>query len=201
MGLAANSKLDVALSGQKPQLEWADIDIDKLIDQALAQRPDMAAAWARLRASESAVSEAESDLWPTLSLDAGAAWKAIHGRNAPSSDSVRSDFSNRGLEGRAGLVLTYPLFEGFALSNAVRRKQALADMARADAERQEQRVIEQVWNSYQNLVTAGQRVEASNELLSSAELSYESMRISYRAGVAQIVELLQAQSTLADARS
>lgn len=102
---------------------------------------------------------------------------------------------------RPGLVLTYPLFEGFALSNAVRRKQAVADMVRADAERQEQRVIEQVWNSYQNLATAGQRVEASNELLSSAELLYESMLISYRAGVAQIVELLQAQSTLADARS
>jgi outer membrane protein len=201
MGLAANSKLDVVLSEQKPQLEWADINLDKVIDQALAQRPDMAAAWARLRASESAVSEAESDLWPTLSLEAGAAWKELHGRSAPSSSSESTDFSNRGFEGRAGLVLTYPLFEGFALSNAVRRKQALADRARADAERQEQRVIEQVWNSYQNLTTAGQRVEASNELLSSAELSYESMLISYRAGVAQIVELLQAQSTLADARS
>ena len=34
-----------------------------------------------------------------------------------------------------------------------------------------------------------------------AELSYESLLISYREGVAQIVELLQAQSTLADARS
>ena len=44
-------------------------------------------------------------------------------------------------------------------------------------------------------------MEASSELLSSAELSYESSLISYREGVAQIVELLQAQSTLADARS
>lgn len=201
MGLAANTKLDIAPSEQEPRLEWADVNIDKVIDQALDQRPDMAAAWAKLRSSESAISEAESNLWPTLSLQAGAAWKEIHGRSPPPNSGESEDFYNNGFEGRAGLVVTYPLFEGFALINAVRRKKALAEMARAEAERQEQQVIEQVWNSYQNLNTAGQRVEASNELLNSAELSYDSMLISYRAGVAQIVELLQAQSTLADARS
>ena len=99
------------------------------------------------------------------------------------------------------MVLKFSLFEGFSINNAIRRKQALADKARANAESQEQLVIEQVWNGYQNLATSGQRVEASSELLSSAELSYESLLISYREGVAQIVELLQAQSTLADARS
>ncbi len=202
MGLAANAKLNVAPSEQEPRLEWADVNIDNVIDQALDQRPDMAAAWARLRESESAVSVAESNLWPTLSLEADAAWKEIHGRSPPVPNSGESEgFDNSGFEGRAGLVLRYSLFEGFAFSNAVRRKKALAEMARAEAERQEQKVIEQVWNSYQNLNTAGQRVEASNELLVSAELSYDSMLISYRAGVAQIVELLQAQSTLADARS
>ena len=202
MGLAANSKLDVAPSEQKPRLEWADINVDKVIEQALGQRPDMAAAWAKLRSSESAISEAESNLWPTLSLEAGASWKELHGSSTPPPNTGAStNFHNSGFEGQAGLVVRYSLFEGFAINNAIRRKQALADMARANAERQEQLVIEQVWNSYQNLATAGQRVEASNELLSSAELSYDSMLISYQAGVAQIVELLQAQSTLADARS
>jgi len=201
MGLAANSKLNVVPSEQPPQLEWAEINVDKVIEEALKQRPDMAAAWANLRSSESAITEEESNLWPTLSLEAGAAWKEIYGRSTPTNPRESENFYNNGFEGQASLVLRYSLFEGFAISNAIRRKQALADMARADAERQEQLVIEQVWNSYQNLATAGQRVEASNELLSSAELSYESMLISYRAGVAQIVELLQAQSTLATARS
>ena len=110
----------------------------------------------------------------------------------PSQSALADDSSEN-----ANARTFWYIAEGFA----IRRKQALADIARADAERQEQLVIAQVWNSYQGLATAGQRVEASNELLSSAELSYESMLISYRAGVAQIVELLQAQSTLADARS
>lgn len=201
MGLAANSKLNVVPSEQKPQLEWANVNVDKVIEEALKQRPDMAAAWANLRSSESAIAEAESNLWPTLSLEAGAAWKEIHGRTPTTNPLESESFHNNGFDGQAGLVIRYSLFEGFAISNAIRRKQALANMARADAERQEQLVIEQVWNSYQNLVTAGQKVEASNELLNSAELSFESMLISYRAGIAQIVELLQAQSTLADARS
>ncbi len=202
MGLGANSKFEIAPYEQKPQLEWADINVDKVIKEALEKRPDMAAAWARLRSSESAVRESESNLWPTLNLEAGAAWKELYGSSTPLPNTGASrDYSNSGFEGRAGLVLKFSLFEGFSIDNAIRRKQALADKARANAERQEQLVIEQVWNSYQNLATSGQRVEASRELLSSAELSYESLLISYREGVAQIVELLQAQSTLADARS
>ena len=200
MGFGANSKLEIAPYEQKPRLEWADINVDKVIKEALQQRPDMAAAWASLRSSESAVSEAQSKLWPTLSLEAGAAWKELYGSSTPGPGESR-DYYNNGFEGRAGMVLKFSLFEGFSINNAIRRKQALADKARVNAESQEQLVIEQVWNGYQNLATSGQRVEASRELLSSAELSYESLLISYREGVAQIVELLQAQSTLADARS
>ena len=200
MGLGANTKVEIAPYEQNPRLEWADINVDKMIKEALEKRPDMAAAWARLRSSESEISQAESNLWPTLSLEAGAAWKELYGRSTP-SPWESADYHNNGFEGRAGLVLKFPLFEGFSIKNTIRRKQALAEKARADAELQEQLVIEQVWNSYQNLATSGERVEASRELLSSAEISYESMLISYREGVAQIVELLQAQSTLADARS
>ena len=202
MGLGANSKFEITPYEQKPRLEWADINVDKVIKEALEKRPDMAAAWASLRSSESEISQAKSNLWPTLSLEAGAAWKEIYGRSTPPANTGASrDYYNSGFVGQAGVVLKFPLFEGFSINNAIRRKQALADKARANAERQEQLVIEQVWNSYQNLATSGQRVEASRELLSSAELSYESLLISYREGVAQIVELLQAQSTLADARS
>ena len=200
MGLGANSKFEIAPYEQKPRLEWADINVDKVIKGALEKRPDMAAAWARLRSAESAIRESESNLWPTLNLEAGAAWKELYGSSPPSAGESR-DYYNNGFEGQAGLVLKFSLFEGYAIKNAIRRRQAMADKARANAERQEQLVIEQVWNGYQNLATSGRRVEASDELLKSADLSYESMLISYQAGVAQIVELLQAQSTLADARS
>ena len=61
-------------------------------------------------------------------------------------------------------------------------------------------VIEQVWNSYQDLTTASAQVEASLELLESAELSYDAALSSYRSGLNTIVELMQAQTTLADGR-
>ena len=157
MGLGANSKLEIAPYDQKPRLEWADNNVDKMIKAALEKRPDMAAAWAGLRSSESAVRESESNLWPTLNLEAGAAWKELYGRSTPGPGESR-DYYNNGFEGRAGVVLKFSLFEGFSINNAIRRKQALADKARANAERQEQLVIEQVMerlSKSRHLRTAG----------------------------------------------
>ena len=129
MGFAANSKLEIAPYDQKPQLEWADNNVDKMIKEALQQRPDMAAAWARLRSSESAIREAKSNLWPTLRLEAGAAWKELYGSSTPLPNTGASrGYYNSGFEGQAGLMLKFSLFEGFALNNAIRRKQALAEI-------------------------------------------------------------------------
>ena len=119
MGLGANSKLEIASYDQKPRLKWADNNVDKMIKEALEKRPDMAAAWASLRSSESAVRESESKLWPTLSLEAGAAWKELYGSSTPGPGESR-DYYNNGFEGRAGVVLKFSLFEGFSINNAIR---------------------------------------------------------------------------------
>ncbi len=190
MGLPADMPLNLALEPGDPEIGRARADVDELIAQALAQRPALAAAVKRLKAAEFRASEAEADLAPTLNLDAGVGWTQIYGPG----------FTNDGMPYSASLTLTYPLFEGFALQNAAKRKHALAEEARAQWRDEQERVMLQVWTSYQNLITAGQSFEASIALLRSAETSYESALTAYRSGLNTIVALMQAQVTLAAAR-
>jgi outer membrane protein TolC len=71
-------------------------------------------------------------------------------------------------------------------------------IARADA--LGQRVVFEVFTSYHLLQTAARRVRTSEDLIASAEQSSEVALGRYRAGVGSVLDLLSAQSALAQAR-
>jgi outer membrane protein TolC len=77
----------------------------------------------------------------------------------------------------------------------------LAKAAEADAESLEQQVILQVWSSYQAVKTAEKRVGSAQDLLAAALRSAEVAEGRYKAGVGSILDLLTAQSALANARA
>jgi len=58
-----------------------------------------------------------------------------------------------------------------------------------------------VWTAFYNMQTAAQQVTSSETLLTSSKESFQVSLARYRAGVADIVELLNAQSTLTSART
>ena len=57
-----------------------------------------------------------------------------------------------------------------------------------------------VWNAYAALTTATQSVKSADELLESATLSERMAAGRYQAGVGSILDLLTAQTALANAR-
>jgi outer membrane protein TolC len=57
-----------------------------------------------------------------------------------------------------------------------------------------------VWNAYQNLITATQSLRTTADLLNSAEQSERVALGRYQAGVGSILDVLNAQSALASAR-
>ncbi len=99
------------------------------------------------------------------------------------------------------LGLRIPLFAGFSRVWNQRAESDLAAAARADAASVQQLVIFQVFSSYYALQTAVRRVHTADDLLASAQQNEEVARGRYRAGVGSILDLLNAQSALADARA
>jgi outer membrane protein len=191
LGLPANTSLHVNPPSGEPLLKQAESDIDRLIATATDQRPDLAAAWATLQARQAEVRQAESAQWPTVNADGAVQRLYLYERH----------FSNAGWPYTGTVNVTWPVFDGFLRRNAVLQAKSNADAAAAALDVQEQAVIAQVWDSYNNLITATQKVEASKDLLESATRSYDAALASYRAGVGNIVQLLQSESTLASARA
>jgi len=190
LGVSATLPVDVADLPQRLDVQPLGEAVDKLIERAESQRPDLARARAQALAVESRASSIRSRGLPKLVVGANASrnyyldepW--VHGDNYS-----------------AAVTLQIPLFNGFKDTSDLLQAQELAKAAHADAETLEQQVILQVWTSYQAVKTAEKRVGSAQDLLAAAAQSAEVAEGRYKAGVGSILDLLTAQSALANARA
>ena len=186
MGLDAGRPLRLAEISQATPDAAFERDIAALIAEARERRPDLKAAEAQLQAARSTIDYARASGLPTLSLGTGPTWLDTGGINT---------------HGNAiGLTLTLPLFSGFETTYKVRSAQARAEAVSAQRDDLRLQVALDVWNAYQSLNTATQTVKTSADLLASAEHSERVALGRYKAGVGNILDVLNAQSALAAAR-
>jgi outer membrane protein len=189
LGLPANLPYDIdSTAGQLPVAVLAD-SVDVLIAGAVEARPDLAAARAEFEASRSEISVARASRLPSLVLN------GVGGRTYTSS------LPQGGNNYTLSVGLQIPLFAGFSRLFDQRQAAALADAARARADALGQQVVFEVFRSYYALQTAARRVRTADDLIASATQSSEVALGRYKAGVGSVLDLLSAQTALADARA
>jgi outer membrane protein len=163
--------------------------VDSVINDALRNRPDLAAARAQAAAAAAQIRVARSAELPALTL----------GGNGARTYSTPRTFAGPSYTISLGLAI--PVFNGFSHQYDVAAARAQADAASAIADQTRQQVITQVFVSYFALQTAEQRVATADELLASAQQSVQVAAGRYREGVGSILDLLTAQTALANARA
>jgi outer membrane protein len=189
LGLPANLPYDIdSTAGEVPVSVLAD-SVDTLIARAVEIRPDLAAARADFEASRSQISVARASRLPSLVL------------NGAGGRTYTTSLPQGGNNYTVSLGLRIPIFAGFSRIYDQREAVALADAAEARADALGQQVVFQVFQSYHALQTAARRVRTSNDLMASAEQSNEVALGRYKAGVGSVLDLLSAQTALADARA
>jgi len=161
-------------------------DIAALIDAARQDRPDLKAAEAQIKAAQSAIDLARASGRPTVSLGAGPSWQQI-GDLSSNTNSL-------------GVTVNLPLFSGFNTTYRVRAAEAQSEATTAQRDRLRLQIALDVWQAYQSLITAAQSLKTTDDLLASAEQSARVALGRYKAGVGNILDLLNAQSALAAAR-
>ena len=187
VGWPANSPLAVSQSLGEPPVHRLGGSVDELVELAKQQRPDLGAAQALVKQREAEVKKARALPFPTLNGTGTFGW-----------------FRARGIEQGAyygGLTLSLPIFHGFDMENTIRSARADLEAARAQLKQSQNEIIKEVWDAYQNYRTAVEKLAASRALMASAKESFDASLARYKVGAADIVELLNAQSTLANARS
>ena len=172
---------------------------DKVIDQALENRPDLIAKVAAVRMKEAEVRRARAEYFPTLSLVSN--FNTIAGR-AKVTGGIKSTgwFSAAEPSGGVGLFLEWKLFEG----GATRRRVELAEAERRAAEDEvtatRDKAIRDVWKAYTNFRLAVRRLDVAVALVDASQKSYESILESYRHGLETLTNLLAARRELSRAR-
>ncbi|MDD2721666.1 MAG: TolC family protein [Gallionella sp.] len=194
LGLDANQALMLASAteggadAQAGGKRLADFeqDVAVLIEQARARRPDLRAAEATLKAAEAGADAARAAGKPTISLSATTSQTNSAGLNTHGST--------------LGINLTVPLFAGYAPTYRVRAAEAQIETRKAQLERIRLQVALDVWTAWQNLATATQNLRTTADLLDSASQSERVSLGRYKAGAGIMLDVLNAQNTLASAR-
>jgi len=189
VGLPANLPFELQPLPQSIPVGTITQSVDSLINLALLNRPDLAAARAEAASAAAQVRVARAAALPALMLGGSAA------RNYTVPRTVSGP--SYGLS----LGLSVPIFNGFSRQYEIAAAKAQADAVSAFADQTRQQVVTQVFISYYTLQTAAARVSASDDLLASATQSVQVAAGRYREGVGSIIDLLTAQSALANARA
>jgi len=194
-GLRPDSFICVSIPVPGSSPTTSEAQLDRLIDRAIATRPEVNAAVSKVKAGEAAIRHAKSEYFPKIQLTGNVA------ENVGRLRAVPGDWSSvtAPLYG-VGLVFEVPIYDGTirrsGVEDAISRKEA----AEAQLEGTKNQVVHEVVKAYNDVRVSLQRRESSAALMSAAQDSFDSTLASYRHGLATMPELEAAVASLARAR-
>ena len=198
LGISPTYTLQLTDISKLPLPTGLEASVEKIVDQALAQRPDLLARLAELRAREAEVKKARAEFWPKIALRGMVGnqyWGNVH-TNPPNNQN----YSASNLVDVAMLNVEWTLFDGFDRTNAVHEAEAKTNSAKAQLEALRLEIMRDIWKAYADIKTELEKREFALALLKAAEESYAATKESYAHGFSTVIELLSAQKDLAHAR-
>jgi outer membrane protein TolC len=194
----AKQKINLARMTGLPPREGYDISdtvpfapapplaFEDALGKALAQRFDLKAAEAQVRAATHTVSAAHQEQWPSLALNGD---YGVIGVNPAQSHGT---FSVSG-------TLRVPLWPGGRIKGDVEQASAGLIQRRAELDDLKSEIEAEVRDAYLDLNAASSQVEVAQRNITLAKETLELTRQKFAAGISDNVEVVQAQEALANA--
>jgi outer membrane protein len=196
IGTSATTLIHVQPLDQLTMPDSVDESVEQAINRALEHRPDLLQQVTQIRSANARVKEARADYYPKLTVDASPAPQYWYGLQQPNAWGQTGD-----LGGAVTFQLRWTLFDGGARKGRVAQAKADARGAEAQVDATLDQVADEVWTAYSNLNTAFRQRQASLAFVNAASQSYSAALESYNYGVRSLLDVTQAQQTLAQARS
>src|SRR5580700_3375922 len=183
-GLPPNENFE--LTDDVPFSPAPPIAEEDAVKQALAARPDIKAAEAQIRAAERTMAAARAERLPSLSLSAD---YGVIGINPSQSHGT---FSVAG-------TLRVPIWQGGRAAGDIEQANATLAQRRAELEDTKGKVESDVRNAFLDLTAASSQVEVARQNLDVTRQTLDLTRQRLEAGVTDIVDVSQAQASVASA--
>lgn len=159
---------------------------EQLLASALAQRTETLAQQQQIAANESQLDSLAAQRLPRIT------------GNARYGQSTNNNVTDDG--GVLGLTLSMPLFTGWRQTQQERALNSQITLQHIELDRIQKQISLEVWQAWQLLDTSLARVQATDALLDAASESNRAALARYQAGIGNLLNVLNAQSNLADAR-
>jgi len=194
-GVRPDAYLCVSIPTVGPSQQPSGRDLDRLIDQAIATRPEVNAAVAKVKTAAAAIRYAKSEYFPKIELTAN------FGENFGRLRSAGGDWSSvtQPLYG-VGLKFEVPIYDGTIRRSGVQEAFSKEEAAKAQLDGTKNQVVHEVVKAYNDLRVSLQRRDSSAALMSAAQDAFDSTLSSYQHGLATLTELESAVASLARAR-
>ena len=192
IGIAPNTLPAVLSLDTLPIPTALPASADALMAAALDGRPDLAAKFAEVRASDAEVRRARADYLPKLSGKGTLArmFREVNSLNAgPNGTSYSTDRSVWAV----GLDLTWQVFDGFMRENRVIEAKAKRDRAEAELKARTLAVMAETWSAYAALRASFAQQEFADALAATTRDALDAAMIGYRTGVTNFLDLLAAE--------
>jgi outer membrane protein len=195
MGFSANTPLTIdMLDAQRLPDTGFTQSVDALMDQAKLTHPNLLAARAQVNASKANEDSARASGLPVVSLTASSSRMT-----QPSLQLGLPPLTTATRGSQYGLQVTIPLGDGISRSYRVRQAVAQTEAKSAELDDMSLQVSLGVWKSFQALQTATEELRVSEQFRASAAKTVDASRSRYEIGATEVLELLNAQSVLANA--
>jgi outer membrane protein TolC len=185
IGLAPGQQYD--LTDKSPYEPFTAMTLDEALQRAYGSRSDFMAASATVRASEYSKKAARAEYLPSFSFSADYGVASTY----PSLDT-HGVFDVRG-------TLNIPIFQGGKVHGDELQADAQLEQARQHLEDLRGQIDADVRTAFLNLESSAEQVEVAKSNIDLAQQTLDQSRDRFAAGVADTVEVVQAQEQVASA--
>jgi outer membrane protein len=189
IGLPIGNALDLGGFGEINDVSCILENSEVLINLAMQSRPDLKAIHSEIEAQEADVKAKRAGGYPKLSAGASVGYS-----HYPNSSVKGATYS-------AGAQLSVPIFQGMRHVYKAKTSEAKLREVQDSLKQKQIDIIRDVLNAEIGLKSASVEVTAATEYLEACCASYEISLAKYKAGTSAILDLIQAQTKLADARA
>jgi outer membrane protein TolC len=174
------------LASQIPYTPQPPITVEEALQRAYRDRADYKSAQALVRAAESARQAAFAERLPSLSFDGN------YGTIGPRIDNSHGTFT-------VAASLRIPVFQGGKVRADVLQASAQLQQRKDDLEDLRSRIDYEIRTAFLDLRAAGEQVKVATSSVTLANQQLEQARDRFKAGVANNIEVVQAQQAVATA--
>ena len=196
MGIPADSAIELAdidAATDAPPLmaQHTRNDLDEWLQEVQRTHPAILAARSQWEAARATAKATRASGLPTVDF---------------SANYYKNGYPNQGISatgshvGTVGIAISFPIFTGFSYTYKVRQAEATAEQRETEVIETEHEILTELVKAYSDARSALDSLDASSLLLATAQEALASSQRKYDKGAADIVEMLNSQKELADAK-